>query len=530
MASIALMVSCNNLNLVPTDRYTDENYWTSLDKANQVLNTAYGQIVNPDYFFYNNALSDDAYDGRGDNDGVTSISSGVYDASLGRLDDEWKFHYQGVKTSNTILENISRVPGITPDQKAGMIAQAKFLRDFHYFRLTTWWGDVPYFTNNISIDESAKIGRTAHADVITGILKELDTIEHVLPVNTAYTGDNIGRISKGAVIALKARIDLYESRWQDVVTECHKLIGTTANGTYSLFSSYPGIFLPQNENNSEVILSAGYVPNLRTHGDLIDMVPISVGARLNAMAPTQELVNSYLMMNGKKITEPGSGFDINNPYQNRDPRMQATLVYNGYQWQNSDGSFKTIYIKPGTDPDKNAPDEYKPGTVASPTGYYLRKYFDPTATDFNSGLDLILIRYADVLLMEAEAENELGQFTASTWDATIKPLRVRAGFTDPAALSFNPAWTQDELRGIIRNERRVELGMEGLRIFDIRRWKTAETVLNGYVHGARYGDLGTDNGYIRAASRSFNPTRGYLWPIPRDERALDANLGQNPGW
>src|SRR5699024_4083131 len=98
-------------------------------------------------------------------------------------------------------------------------------------------------------------------------------------------------------------------------------------------------------------------------------------------------------------------FDQNNPYENRDPRLTATVVYDGYKWKEPDGSEKTIYIKPGSDPDPNAPDEYKPGTVASPTGYYLRKYYDPTATNFESGLDLLLFRYADVLLMYAEAKN-----------------------------------------------------------------------------------------------------------------------------
>lgn len=522
--------SCKKLDLVPTDRYTEENYWTSYDKANQVLNTDYSQMLNADYFFYNDAMSDNAYDGRGDNDGVTSISSGAYDASLQRLDDEWKFHYSGIKTSNTILQYVNTVPGMTDVQKNRMSAEAMFLRDYHYFKLTTWWGDVPYFTKDISIVESENIAPTKHADIIKNILKELDTVESILPVNTAYTGNDIGRISKGAAIALKARINLYESNWQGVVDECQKLIGSPSNGTYSLFPSYSGLFLPQNENNSEVILSSGYVPNLRTYSTLIDMVPISVGARLNAFAPTQELVNDYLMMNGKSITDASSGYNENSPYQNRDPRLTATIVYDGYQWLKPDNTYKTIYIKPGTDPDPNAPDEYKAGTVASPTGYYVRKYFDPTANNFVSGLDIIMIRYADVLLMYAEAENELNKFDETIWNETIKPIRQRAGFTDAGALNFNSSWSQSDLRKIIRTERRSELALEGLRIYDIKRWKTADSVLNGYVHGAKFGDLSTDNGYIRAASRTFDPSRDYLWPIPRDERALNPNLGQNPGW
>ncbi|ANI90067.1 hypothetical protein A9P82_12700 [Arachidicoccus ginsenosidimutans] len=527
---ICIGFSCKKLDLVPTNEYTELNYWTSVDKANLVLNTAYSQIVNPDYFFYNEVLSDNAYDGRGDAAGVTSISSGVYDPSLQRLDDEWRFHYQGIKTSNVILEYIDKVPGITKDEINQISAQARFLRAWHYFQLTTWWGAVPLFDHDISIEESQNISRSSHDSVVNFVLKELDDIENVLPVNTAYTKSDIGRITKGAVIALKARVYLYENRWQDVVNECSKLIGSTQNGTYSLFSSYAGLFNPANENNSEVILSAGYVPNLRTYGDLIDMVPISAGARLNGLAPTQELVNDYMMLNGKLPSDASSGFNANNPYTNRDPRMTATLVYDGYQWTKPDGSTKTIYIKPGTDPDKSAPDEYKAGSIASPTGYYVRKYYDPTASNFNSGLDLILIRYADVLLMYAEAKNELSKLDETDWNTTIKALRSRAGFTDANALDYNAAWSQSDLRTIIRRERRDELALEGLRIFDIRRWKTAETVLNGYVHGAQFGDPSVDDGYLRVNIRKFDPSRHYLWPIPRDERALNPNLDQNPGW
>jgi hypothetical protein len=525
-----LALACNKLDTAPTDRYTELNYWTSPDKADLVLNMAYKQMNNESYFFYNEGLSDNAYAGRGDANGVMSISSGVYDPSLSRLEQEWTFHYAGIKTGNTLLENIGRVPGMDQGLRSRMMAEAKFLRAFHYFQLATWWGAVPLVTKTISVDEAQTIKRSPRGEVIAFVLKELDDVAAVLPVNTSYSGANTGRISKGAAIALKARVLLYEGRWADVVTECGKLIGNTNNGAYSLFPSYAGIFRPQNENNSEVILSSGFVPELRTHSEFIDFVPISVGARLNGLAPSQELVNDYIMSNGKAIGETGSGYNESNSYQGRDPRMGATLVYDGYLWPKNNGSLKTIYIKPGTDPDRNAPDEYKPGSVSSPTGYYIRKYYDSTANNFNSGLDLILIRYADVLLMYAEAKNELGTLDQASWDNTIKLLRARAGFTDPAALNFDPSWSQTQLKDIIRRERRTELAMEGLRVFDIRRWKTAETVLNGYVHGAKFADPSVDNGYIRANSRVFNASKHYLWPVPRDERALNINLDQNAGW
>jgi hypothetical protein len=247
------------------------------------------------------------------------------------------------------------------------------------------------------------------------------------------------------------------------------------------------------------------------------------------MSPTQELVDDYIMLNGKGIREAGSGYDENNPYANRDPRLTATVVYDGYNWVNADGSTKNIYIKPGSDPDRSALDEYSPASQSSsPTGYYWRKYFDPSAlSNFVSGSNLYLIRYAEVLLDYAEAKNSLGQMNQEVWNKTIMLLRKRAGFTNIAALDY-PGNT--DMTNIIRRERRAELAMEGLRADDVRRWKTAQIVMNGYAHGARFGDPAVDNGYIRAQKRQFDPARDYLWPIPASEISLDPNLKQNPGY
>ena len=141
----------------------------------------------------------------------------------------------------------------------------------------------------------------------------------------------------------------------------------------------------------------------------------------------------------------------------------------------------------------------------------------------------MLIRYADVILMNAEAKNELGQFNATTWANTIRALRVRAGFTDAGAINF-PSLSQQEMRQLIRNERRSEFAMEGLRIFDIRRWKIADQVLNGWAHGAKFGIPGEDNGYLKVNYRTFDASRHYLWPVPTSEININPNLTQNPGY
>ncbi|WP_291143813.1 RagB/SusD family nutrient uptake outer membrane protein [Flavobacterium sp. UBA7680] len=525
-----LLVSCEDLDLAPEDRFTDSNYWTSVEKAQLMLNTAYSQMQKSQYFFYNEALSDNAYNGRGDNAGAASIGAGLYDPSLGRIKEEWNDRYGGIKSCNLLLENIDRVPNADPGVITRMKAEARFIRAFQHFQLTTWFGDIPLLQKDPSLTEATTISRTSHAEVIQFVLDELNAVIPALPKNTQLATAGRGKITMGAAVALKARVLLYEGKWQEVVQTLEPFL-TNTYGTYSLFPSYEGLFQQQNEYNSEDILSLQYVPIDRTWGEFFDMAPISAGSRLNALAPTQELVDSYLMLNGKKINETGSGYNENDPYVNRDPRLTYTVVYDQYNWKEADGSSHIIYIKPGSSPTNEHPDEFAQGSSSTPTGYFTRKYYDVQhGTDLKSGINLMLFRYADVLLMYAEAKNELSQMASTVWDQTIKPIRSRAGFTDAAALNYNAALGQAGLKEVIRNERRTEFGMEGLRIFDIRRWKIAENVLNGYAHGAKFGVSSVDNGYLRVNLRTFDPGKHYLWPIPRDERLINTNLSQNPNW
>ncbi|MDR2859029.1 MAG: RagB/SusD family nutrient uptake outer membrane protein [Mediterranea sp.] len=526
-----LMVSCNGLDQYPTGQFTEENYWSSTNKAMSVLNMAYNQMYNNGYFFNTESLSDNLYEGRGSSN-EKIISSGQADAATGRFENEWKDCYAGIKTCHTFLENVDKVPNMDESLKQRAKAEARFIRAYLFFRLANWYGDVPLFEQDITLSESKTIGRTPYAEVIDFVRRELNDISQYLPTKEEYSADDNGRITSGAAIALNARTYLYANDWANVISSCERLIDGT-HGNYSLFPDYEGLFLPENEYNEEVILDLSYVPSLKTWGNYFDYAPLSVGARVNGMSPTQELVDDYTMLNGRSIIDPLSGYDEDAPYQNRDPRLTATVVYHGFLWKLPNGQVRTIYIKPGSALDETARvDEYTgPGANSTGTGYYMRKYYDPTYTgSMNAGLNLILIRYGDILLMYAEAKNELGQMTEAIWNTTIRALRQRAGFTDAAALNYNSAWTQNDLRTIIHRERRVELALESLRIHDIRRWKTAETLLNTYPHGAKYGDISIDNGYIRLDRRNFNKDRDYLWAVPQDERDINPNLGQNPGY
>jgi hypothetical protein len=520
-----LFASCNELDLAPTNKFTDLNYWTSEAKATAVLSMAYSQMFSSSYFFANERLSDNLYEGRGSTD-EKIITSGLADPALGRFANEWSTCYSGIKTCHTFLENVDRVPDIDENLRTRMKAEARFIRASLFFRLASHYGDAPLFDHNLTVAESNTISRSPRADIVNFVRTELNDIAATIPTKSEYSAGNNGRVTKAAVYTLLARTYLYDSDWANVASICEKIINGDY-GAYELFPSYSGLFLPENEYNSEVILDMGYVLIQRTWGEFYDAIPLSVGGRISAFSPTQELVDSYIMKNGKTVAEDNT-YNEDDPFVNRDPRLDATICYHGYKWVKGDGTSSIIYIKPGSSSDAGVTnlDEYAgPGQNSTGTGYYLRKYFDPTApTGIAAGLNLILMRYADILLMYAEAKNELQQMNADVWNRTIRPIRQRAGFTDASALDY-PA---TDLREVIRRERRSELAIEGLRLFDIRRWKTAETVLNGNPHGAKFASGNTQ--FIVLDPRLFNPNRDYLFAVPQSQRDINPNLTQNPGY
>jgi hypothetical protein len=525
-----LVTGCVKLDVTPTNKFTDETYWQSEDKANSVLNMAYRQMFSSDYLFTNEILSDNVYNGYGTTNEKV-ISNGLADASNGRFEGEWGGCYGGIKTCHTFLANVDRVTAMDPALRERRKAEIRFIRASLYLELTIWYGDIPHFTTDIGLEESKTLVRKPQAEVMEWIHKELTEVAEILPSKEKYAAADNGRITSGAAVALNARAYLYENNWAKVAENCEKLINGSAYGAYSLFANYEQLFWVRNEYNSEIILSLQYVPDLRTWGNLVDYAPMSANARLCLAGPTQGLVDSYLMKNGKKWTAADPD------YANRDPRMAATIVYDGSSWTDRSGNQYPIVIHPdGTTPAGKPSDKYTgAGTAQTPTGYYYRKYADPSPSSYTGGgwesnLNLPLIRFADVLLMYAEAKNELQQMNSTVWDATIRKLRQRAGFDNTAEALNLPAGDQAALREVIRNERRTELALEGLRIFDIRRWKTAETVLTQNPRGAKFDKSSGTYDYIRLPAGNFNRNRDYLWAIPRKERLLNANLTQNPGY
>lgn len=520
VAMLLFVTSCENLDLAPHDSDTDLNYWKKPESALYSVNKCYQGMNNADEVFYSDAMTDNAYTK------VTSthnqaVGNGSFSTANEYVRSVWDYRYSGIRDCNLLLNNIQQVQGLTDDLRNRYIGEATFIRVYHYFELYSKFGDIPYFTHVISIAESKTISRTPKADVVDNLLKELTNIIDNNYLPASYSGDDTGRITRWAAMGLKARILMFEGRYDEVTPITNKIM---TEGGFSLFGSYEGLFMIENENNAEVMLDVQYLPLDREQSLQYNFLPPSLGG-YSQLSPLQELVDDYITLDGYTITEaPATSFDPDKAFDNRDPRLAATIAYTGNSYKLADGTNHTI------DCSKDAsPDGYGFSSDCSATGYYIKKYWDNTYRgNLKSGLNVILMRYADILLMHAEALAEQNKLDATEWNRTIKPIRQRAGFTDANALDF-PGVTN--IVDVVRRERRCELALEGLRHKDIIRWKTAEDVLNTWCHGLYTGDLvGADNGYVRVESRKFDAAKHYLWPIPQNERDLNKNLSQNPNW
>lgn len=518
--TLMCLSSCEDLELSPHDRDTDKDYWEKPESAIYMVNKCYQGLNNADEVLYSDAMTDNAYT-KVSNTHNQAVGNGSFSTADKYVRSVWDYRYAGIRDCNLLLNNIQLVPDLNEELRNRYVGEVTFIRAYHYFELYSKFGDIPYFTHVISISESKTIGRTAKSEVVSNLLNELSTIIDNNYLPPSYDDKNTGRITRWAAMGLKARILMFEGRYNEVTPITNKII---TEGGFSLFGDYAGLFEIQNENNAEVLLDVQYKPVDKEHQLQYHFLPPSLGG-YSQLSPLNELVEDYITLDGYAIKEaPATSYDPANPFVNRDPRLAATIAYTGNSYTLTDGTAHVI------DCSKNAnPDGYGFSSDCSATGYYIKKYWDNTyRSNLMSGLNIILMRYADILLMHAEALAEQSQLNATEWNRTIFLIRKRAGFTDTKALDF-PA--TGNLRDIVRRERRCELALEGLRHKDIIRWKTAEQVLNGWCHGLYTGDaVGTDNGYVRVENRKFDAAKHYIWPIPQNERDLNGNLTQNPNW
>lgn len=526
--ALLFATSCNPLDQMPTNKFTDDSFWSSEERAQSVVNMAYNQMFSHDKWLADEALSDNIFEQRG---GPASriIRTGQATASLGLFESEWKWIYQGIKTTNVFMDKIDLVPDMDNNAKSAMTAQIRFIRAYLYFRAVNFYGAVPFFLQDITLDQSKASVRTPKSEIIPQLISELEAVIPELPSRDELSASQNGRITKAAAMVLLARIYLYDGQMDEVAEICDKLIHEQGvYGTYSLFktaddhnSAYENLFMSAYEYNSEVILDYSAMETIKQWTLFNNLAPMTVGSALIQQAPTRELVNAYLMKNGKAIDEDGSGYVEDRPYDNRDPRLLYTVGCHGKVWKdvNASGAY-TEYTLSVTD----GRDAFSIGSNSTPTGFFVRKYYDMGhGPEFKQWNNIIMMRYADVLLMYAEAKQAIGEFDSSVWNETIKPIRERAGL-DAAACEYPSSLSGDAMRDLIRNERRCELALEGLRYYDILRWGIADEVLDGNIVSSY------ETGSVVLDKRVFTD-RDKLWSVPQSQLELVPSLGpNNPGY
>lgn len=441
------------------------------------------------------------------------------------------WNYTTINKCNYFLANIANLETDSATLK-NMIAQVRFIRAYQYFVMSQLYGDVPLVTTQLTPAQADASTRTPKDSVTKFILNELAAAIPNLSPESVYRGTpNEGHITIGAATALKVRVELYQGDYADCITDCQSLMQMG----YSLDPSYTDLFRTPNQyNNPEIIAAVQYTASSPSNAlEVLAVMPSNSMGGQASICPLQSLVDTYEMTNGKLITDPTSGYDPLHPYTNRDPRLSMTILYPGEAFAYANGT-NSFY-----DPiDSTSQDYYLPPLSNRSASGYIVKKFTSNLADYNTyglyqtGLNMIIFRYAEVLLSYAEAKIESGQIDATVYSA-LNLIRNRAGMPNVDQTVYN---NQATLRTLVRRERRVELAMEGLRYYDIQRWQIGPQVMNGWTYGARMGTVNPVTGEytitgdsLIVENRVFAP-KNYLWPVPQSEIDLDKNLIQNPGF
>lgn len=514
------------LNTVPNDRLSSETFWNTQEDAELAVNDLYNHLGGT-YTLIWDGMSDIAIPNNIWHLEVPYVRGQQNGESQAGI-NHWNNSYRAIRGTNNFLDNVEAVltnseTSVDEDLINRFKAEARFIRAYKYMNLVTVFGDVPLITTPITIEEGKDVVRADAEEIWDFIETELEESANDLPVN--YTGNDIGRITKGAALAFEARAMLYAGRY----TKAHEAATEVMDlQEYSLYPSYENLFTYEAENNEEVILDRQYIKNDKQNNlfALLGNPAMGIGES-GAPVPTKTIIDAYEMNNGEKINESGSGYDPFNPYDNRDPRLGYSMYVLGDILPNGN-----IYDpRPGF----GGATDITRGQNTTNTGFNIKKYVAPEdmGTPGNGGLNIILMRYAEVLLTYAEAKIEDNQIDQSVYDA-INEVRQRPDVDMPPIV--NTGQSQSEMREIVRHNRMVELAFEGQRFFDIRRWKIAEEVLNengGDIYGIAYED--PDNPgeltiYRYTEFRRSFDSPHYVWPIPREEIDLNDNLEQNPGY
>ncbi len=461
--------ACNGLlDRDPLGRLDADTFFKTADDAIQAVNAAYQPLLinnanNNFYWVFGTVASDEAVaGGDASRPGIIEIDNFDHSAATQELNDFWKLNYKGIIQANTV---VAKTPLIEADEtlKNRIIGEGLFLRAWYHFVLMQVFGDIPLITA-IQAPDEVLVARTPKATVLAQIAGDALAAASLLPVS--YPGADVGRATKGAALALAAKAFLYLEDYQSVV---NTVADIKSLDIYALQTDYQNNFRESTQNNSESVWEI-------QHANL----ELGVGNNLNQWWASKKIPDGYGFA---EVT-----MEFINAFEPDDPRLKFSVA------RHNEPYFGYIYK-----------------ASFSSTGASPRKFLQDTSEvtqksdgDINYGA----IRFAEVLLWEAEALAELGRTSDALAPLEQVRARARAQATNPAtALPMITTTNQQELIDIIRHERLVELGFEMHRFFDLVRWGIAADVLNGFVVG-----------------------KHEVFPLPQTELDLNSFLTQNPGY
>ena len=473
----------------------------------------------------------------------------------------WKNMYAGIATCNTVLTEMQGLDFEELKLNDDYIQQmhryenyqyeCRFMRAFFYFTLARQYGGVPIVGETMSAEEINVLSRNSSDEVFKYIIDECNAIKDKIIENYADLGDyalgtpETGRADKLAVLALRAKAALYwasplfnpssdKERYHNAATYYKELIAECEKRGMDLADNYESLWDTKNYTDAkitkEIIFARRYFSS--ANGDHLvesNNYPVGIEGGAGGNCPTQNLVDAYDMLIGKGIFETGSGYDPQNPYAGRDPRLALTVATNGSQWPTYSGAPKLQTYVGGANG--------QPIAGATTTGYYLKKLCHGAISlaanskylnDFHSYVIFRLggawLDYSEALFKWlGSADATSSEFPISAREAASK-TRVRVGMPPfESGMSNSAFWEK------YQKERMVELAFEGHRFWDVRRWKEADKFFTT-IESMEITKTDAGFNYKRTSESRKWEDKMYLFPIPVTERMKNPNLEQNPGW
>jgi starch-binding outer membrane protein, SusD/RagB family len=576
VAGVVIMsvCGCNKLvDLKPINEISDADYWKTADQYKLAANEFYTYMIT-----FANVLYDPApgtpggphSDIRSDLTASRSpFSNGTN--TLSTTDANWDNAFTRLRAINYLLAKDSAdIDNILRSERLLYVAEAKFFRAYVYFDLLQQFGGVPIVTRPLTTTSpELQAKRNSREEVVDFVIKDLEEAIAILPLESAIAAANKGRISKGAAQAFLARVALYEGTWQkfrsgsaarynDLLDKSIAASNAVITSTqYQLFappalgdSAQKYMFILEDEKsnpanitksaNKEYILANRYSYTLRQIRNNVTHTLIGGGI-------SKKFADMYLCQDGLPITKSPlfQGYAMTrSEYQNRDNRMRYTMmVDSNYYWDNENPGARTNWTGDAIDIASSKGRH----NAASGTGYQNQKWAsERRLNDNEEGYDWPVIRLSEVYLIYAEAVYERnGSISDADLDRSLNLVRNRVNKTMPKLSNALVTTNGLDMRTEIRRERTIELYLEGFRVDDLKRWKTAETEMPMNILGVKWtgtrwqtrwvvnggAPYAVDaNGFLIFEGSRTWAQKNYLLPIPTQQRALNPSLDQNPGW